>query len=218
LQYGGAMHLALRHYYDAVRFGKPATSSEVVQLFRDEFAKAVIPDDYQRELYEHQGERQLQDFIAAAERSTPNVLHTEQDFAIEVAGSQVRGKIDRIDRLEDGTVRIVDYKTGKAKTQDQADESLQLSIYALAAQLKWGYRASALALQNLEDGSMPVTTRDDIDLREVMERVKEVAEEISDGKFDPVPGRHCAWCSFRNLCPATEKNLPVLRTQNESKN
>ena len=218
LQYGGAMHLALRHYYDAVRFGKPATPAQVVQIFRDEFAKAVIPDHYQRELYEHQGERQLQDFIAAAERSAPNVLHTEQDFTIEVGGSQVRGKIDRIDRLEDGTVRIVDYKTGKAKTQDQADESLQLSIYALAAQQKWGYKASALALHNLEDGSMPVTTRDDIDLREVMERVKEVAQEISAGKFDATPGRHCAWCGFRSLCPATEKNLAVLRTPNERKN
>jgi len=218
LQYGGAMHLALRHYYDAARFGKPATVAEVVQIFRDEFAKAVIPDDYQRELYEHQGERQLQDFIATAERATPHVLHTEQDFTIEVAGSQVRGKIDRIDRLADGTVRIVDYKTGKAKTQDDADESLQLSIYALAAQQKWGYKASALALQNLEDGSMPVTTRDDIDLREVMERVNQVAQEISTGNFQPTPGRHCNWCGFRSLCPATEKNLAVLRTQNERKN
>ena len=211
LQYGGAMHLALRHYYDAVRFSKSATAAEVVQVFRDEFAKAVIPDDYQRELYEHQGQRQLQDFIAVAERGSLQVLHTEQDFTIEVAGSKVRGKIDRIDRLEDGTVRIVDYKTGKAKTQEDADNSLQLSVYALAAQQKWGYKASALALQNLEDGSMPITTRDDIDLREVVERVREVAQEIAAAAFHPNPGRHCNWCGFRNLCPATEK---ALRTKN----
>jgi RecB family exonuclease len=116
----------------------------------------------------------------------------------------------RIDRQADGTVRIVDYKTGKAKTQDDADESLQLSIYALAAAQKWGYKASALALQNLEDGSMPVTSRDEIDLREVSERVREVAGEIAEGKFDPKPARHCSWCGFRSLCPATEKNLAVL--------
>ena len=214
LQYGGAMHLALRHYYDAIRFAKPATPSEVIQIFQQEFAKAVIPDAYQRELYERQGERQLHDFIATADRNPPNVLHTEQEFTIEVAGSTVRGKIDRIDQLEDGSVRIVDYKTGKAKTQDQADQSLQLSIYALAAQQKWGYRASALALQNLEDGSMPVTTRDEITLREVAEKIRDVAEQIATGEFPPTPGRHCSWCGFRNLCPATEKNLAVLRTKN----
>ena len=31
---------------------------------------------------------------------------------------------------------IVDYKTGKPKTQEDADDSLQLSIYALAARDK----------------------------------------------------------------------------------
>ena len=211
LQYGAAMHLALRHYYDAVRFGKLAPAAEVVRVFRDEFAKSVIPDDYQRELYQRQGERQLQDFVAGAERTVTEVLHTEQEFTIDVAGSRVRGKIDRIDRLPDGSVRIVDYKTGKAKTQEQADESLQLSIYALAVRQKWDYKASALALQNLEDGSMPVTTRDDIDLREVTERVREVADEIARGEFDAKPGRHCGWCGFRSLCPATEKNLAVLQ-------
>jgi len=218
LQYGGAMHLALRHYFDAVRFERPATAAEAIKVFRDEFGKAVIPDDYQRELYEQQGERQLQDFIAAAERNLPSVLHTEQEFAIELAGSKIRGRIDRIDHLDDGTVRIVDYKTGKAKTQDDADDSLQLSIYALAAQQKWGYQASALALQNLQDGSMPVTRRNELELRKVTDRVQKVASEISEGKFEPKPGRHCSWCGFRNLCPATEKNLAILRTQNERKN
>jgi RecB family exonuclease len=212
LQYGGAMHLALRHYFDAVRFERPAMVVDVIRIFREEFAKAVIPDAYQRELYEQQGERQLQDFVAAAERNPPSVLHTEQEFAIELAGSKIRGRIDRIDRLDDGSVCIVDYKTGKAKTQEEADDSLQLSIYALAAQQKWGYHASVLALQNLQDGSMPVTHRNELELRKEKDRVERVASEITEGKFDAKPGRHCSWCGFRNLCPATEKNLAILQS------
>ena len=217
LQYGGAMHLALRHYFDAVRFERPATAEETIKIFRDEFAKAVLTDDYQRELYEQQGERQLRDFITSAERGLPSVLHTEQEFTIELAGSKVRGRIDRIDRLDDGSVRIVDYKTGKAKSQDDADDSLQLSIYALAAQQTWGYQASALALQNLEDGSMPTTQRDALQLQTVSIRVEKVGAQIAAGKFDPKTGRHCSWCGFRSLCPATEKNLAVLRSSS-SKN
>ena len=36
-------------------------------------------------------------------------------------------------------------------------------------------------------------------------RVQEVAEEIAAGKFPAKPGYHCAFCPYRNLCPATEK-------------
>ena len=49
-----------------------------------------------------------------------------------------------MDELADGRVVITDYKTGKPQSQEDADESLQLSIYAIAAQEKWGYRADHL--------------------------------------------------------------------------
>ncbi len=208
--YGGAMHLALRHYYDAIRFQRPATAAEVVQIFRDEFAKAVVNDDYQRELYENQGTQQLQDFVAAAESNVPDVLHTEQEFEVEISGAKIRGRIDRIDRLEDGSVRIVDYKTGKPRSEKDAEKSLQLSIYALAASQKWDYKASVLALQNLADGSMSVTQRSAKQLQVAEEIVREAAAEIAAGKFEPKRGFHCSWCGFRSLCPATEKNLVVL--------
>ncbi len=217
LQYGAAMHLALRHYYDAIRFQRPVAAAEVVQIFRDEFAKAIIVDDYQRELYETQGTQQLQDFVAAAETNLPDVLHTEQEFDIDVSGTKIRGRIDRIDRLPDGTVRVIDYKTGKPKSEKDADKSLQLSIYAMAASQKWDYTPSVLALQNLADGSLAVTQRTDADIAKASAQVREAAENIAAGKFEPKRGFHCSWCGFRSLCPATEKNLVVLHAPASTK-
>ena len=57
--------------------------------------------------------------------------------------NQCAGKLDRLDQIGDSEVVIVDYKTGKPKTQDDADDSLQLSIYALAAR-HMGFTASSL--------------------------------------------------------------------------
>ena len=210
--YGGAMHLALRHYYDAIRFERPTAAAEVVQVFRDEFAKAVIPDDYQRELYEAQGAQQLQDFVAAAEENQPDVVHTEQEFEIEVSDIKIRGRIDRIDRLPDGSVRVVDYKTGKPRTEKDADKSLQLSIYALAAAQKWGYKVGALGMQNLADGTLSITHRDGKELGVAAEKIRDAAAAIAAGEFEPKRGFHCTWCGFRSLCPATEKNLAVLHS------
>ncbi len=71
------------------------------------------------------------------------MLHTEEHFEIRVGEATVAGRIDRIDDLGNGAVAIVDYKTGKPRAQEDADESLQLSIYAIAAQEKWDTGPSA---------------------------------------------------------------------------
>jgi DNA helicase II / ATP-dependent DNA helicase PcrA len=153
----------------------------------------------------------LQDFLAGT-RSTPapDVLHTEEWFDVQIAGTKVAGRIDRMDRIADGSVVIVDYKTGKARSQEDADESLQLSIYAIAAREKWGYRVGALQFHNLE-GNVPVfSRRTEFQLEAAREQVLDVARGIAAGNFDAKVGRHCNYCAFRGLCPAQEKRVPNL--------
>jgi len=211
MQYGATMHRVLRTYYDSARLGRTKTDDELIQLFRDDLATTGIQDDYQRDLYLKKGLQQLQDFLAGT-RSTPppDVLHTEEWFDVEIAGTKVIGRIDRVDRAADGTVNIVDYKTGKAQSQEDADESLQVSIYAMAAHEKWGYRVGALVFHNLE-GNVPVfSKRAEFQLAEARDRVLAVARGIAEGNFEPKLDYHCNFCAFRGLCPAREKRVPNL--------
>lgn len=208
-QYGAAMHRVLRTYFDSIRLNRTRTDEEWLHLFRDDLASCGIEDEYQRELYLQQGIRQLSDFLAASHSSPmPDVLHTEEWFEVQIGGTKLAGRIDRIDRAHDGSVHIVDYKTGKARSQEDADESLQLSIYAMAAQEKWGYRVGELTFQNLEGNVAVVSGRDEFQLERARERVKEAARNIADGNFQPEIGFHCNFCSFRGLCPAREKPAP----------
>ncbi len=214
LQYGASMHRVLLTYYDSVRFGRTKTDDEMLQLFRDDLAGAGIQDHYQHDLYLKQGLNQLRNFLAGAQSPPqPAVLHTEEWFDVQIAGTKVAGRIDRIDRLRDGSVAIVDYKTGKSRSQEDADESLQLSIYAIAAHEKWGYDVGELRFHNLE-GNVPVfSKRTDFQLEEARERVRDVALNIASGNFDPKTGFHCSFCAFRGLCPAREKRAPKLAAQ-----
>ena len=210
MQYGAAMHRVLRTYYDAVRFGRAMSDEEVIQLFRSDLADSGVQDRYQHELYEKQGVEQLRGFLALARHTPcPEVLHTEQWFSIRIGEATVNGRVDRMDQISSGRIAIVDYKTGKPRSQDDADESLQLSIYALAAQETWGLTADRLMFYNLEDNSCVSSTRNEGQLEEARAKVEEVAEKIAAGKFPAKPGFHCAMCSYRNLCPATEKNIPI---------
>jgi superfamily I DNA/RNA helicase/RecB family exonuclease len=215
--YGASMHRVLKTYYESVRLERPLSQEQVLELFRMDFGQSLIEDPYQRELYEQQGIQQLRDFLAAAARGrTPKILHTEEHFEMKVGKATVAGRIDRVDDLGDGRVAIVDYKTGKPRAQEDADDSLQLSIYAIAAREKWGYEAERLIFYNLEENSAVATRRDRIQLEGAKAKVEEVADCIAEGAFEPKPGYHCRFCSYRNLCPATEKPLHVKPATKEA--
>lgn len=213
MQYGAAIHRILKTYFDSVRLGRAKTDEELIELFRIDLASAKIQEAYQHELYENQGLRQLRDFLASA-RSIPasQVLYTEQSFEIKIGDTTVVGRIDRIDQLSDGTVAIIDYKTGKARDQESADESLQLSLYAIAAKEKWGYKVGALIFHNLEENVSVISMRSDSQLLSARVCVEETAKGIAENVFDAKPGQHCNFCAYRSLCPEKEKRIPRLQT------
>ena len=210
LHYGAAMHRVLRTFYDAQRFGREIGDAELLEQFRSDLAAAGIADRYQYELYLRQGREQLQQFLDVARSAPqPEVLETEHRFELQVGSAKLAGRVDRMDRTGPETVAIVDYKTGKPRSQEDADESLQLSLYALAARDSWGKRADRLIFYNLENNTPIFTTRNDAELEEAKLRVQEAADAISRGEFAAKPGYHCSFCPYRNLCPATEKVVLV---------
>ena len=103
---------------------------------------------------------------------------------------------------------IIDYKTGKPRDQEDADQSLQLSLYAIAAQEKWGYKVGALIFHNLEENVPVLTMRSESELIAARDRVQGAAQGIADGIFEPKLGIHCNFCAYRSLCPEKEKRIP----------
>lgn len=209
MQFGAAIHRVLKMYFDSLRAGRPKSEEELITLFREDLAEAKIQERYQQELYEKQGIAQLLEFLKSV-RSVPaaQVLHTEESFEIRIGETVVAGRIDRIDRRNDGTVGIIDYKTGKARDQEDADQSLQLSLYAIAAQEKWGYRVGALMFHNLVENVPVMTVRSESELLAARGRVQAAAQAIAEGIFEPKPGMHCNFCAYRSLCPEKEKRIP----------
>lgn len=209
MQYGATMHRILKTYFDSVRLGRAMTDDELVEIFRRDLAEARIQEAYQYELYEKQGVAQLHDFLTLARAlPAPQVLHTEQAFEIRVGATTVVGRIDRIDARPDGSVAIVDYKTGKARDQKSADESLQLSLYAIAAHEKWGYKVGSIAFHNLENNVPVITARTESQLHAAREAVAAASEGTAAGRFEAKSGMHCNFCAYRSLCPKHEDRIP----------
>ncbi|MBV9340977.1 MAG: ATP-dependent helicase, partial [Acidobacteria bacterium] len=207
LQYGASMHRVLLAYYDALRAKRRLPETELMERFRADLIAEGIADRYQHDLYEQQGIAQLGEFLREAVAT--DVLHTEEHFSVKIGSTILVGRIDRIDRAPgERRVIVTDYKTGKPKSQEEADNSLQLSLYALAAREKWGYVAERLVFHNLEGNSLVSSVRSQSQLEEARLRVEQVAARIAGGEFQAKPGFHCASCAYRLLCPKTEKLIP----------
>src|SRR5690554_6661296 len=73
------------------------------------------------------------EYLGDFERDGKTLVGAERRFELEIGTAKVNGSIDRVERARDGSVVIVDLKTGSAITkQDAINEHPQLGAYQLA--------------------------------------------------------------------------------------
>ena len=110
-------------------------------------------------------------------------------------------------RPDGAPVELVDYKTGRPRSQKDADKSLQLSIYALAAKRELNVDPVRLTFYNLTNNQPVSTVRTAKDLDKALAEVRDVAAKIRSLAFDPKPGFACKYCDFVPICPAHEDDF-----------
>jgi ATP-dependent DNA helicase UvrD/PcrA len=206
MQFGSAIHTVLRQYYDPAPHAPELSVEDAVQSFHREFAKAVIEDSLQRALYEKLGAHQLRTLLHSQPRGSVDVVAAELSFTFPLGGRKITGRIDRVDRISDNVVRVIDYKTGAPKTPRYAEDSLQLSIYAMGAR-SLGFVPQELEFLNLQNNEHMTTTRTAAHLEKARQRIEDAASGMAAGRFPAKPGQHCQWCDYRRLCPATEQRV-----------
>jgi DNA helicase-2/ATP-dependent DNA helicase PcrA len=210
LSYGNAVHAALEAFFKKLQVQEVPSSEDLQELFSEAWKKelAQAPDLPAR--LSDLGRSQLAEFYSAQQAmGWPQVVAIEESFRIKVGPHTVRGKIDRADRVSSG-IEIVDYKTGKSKgsgdEKDQkfADESLQFSIYALAAREFFDWPLSQLSFYYLADQSRLSTTRSPESDAKTKNEILEIAEGIQSQTFEPKPSQPvCRSCEYQRLCPAS---------------
>jgi hypothetical protein len=124
--------------------------------------------------------------------------------------------------LVDEQRRIVDFKTSvRARSVKDADESVQLSLYAVAYQREFGVPAEDVRFDTLvpkKDGSVNrvvVGSRRDVhDFRALAARINAVNKAIDAGVFTPAsPGSWwCSpkWCGYWSTCEFVNAQLVQL--------
>jgi DNA helicase-2/ATP-dependent DNA helicase PcrA len=129
----------------------------------------------------------------------------ERKFDIRIGPHYVRGRVDRVDRLADGSHELIDYKTGLRKSEAELESDLQLSLYRLAAREAWGLEASSGSYYYVLDADKVAAPIRPDDAERVERTVLEVGEGVLGQDFEPRPSpTTCGWCDYRLICPAAE--------------
>ncbi len=165
-------------------------------------------DKTTEETYQRKVATLLDNFWQGEVSSLSEALHEELDFELALDAGDgsapviVSGQIDRIDRLPSGGIEVVDYKTGRVSSQKSVDESLQLSIYALACRDALGLGTpEKVTLYFTESALRLSTTRTDEQLDLARAGILARVARMQAGDFAATPGDPCHWCDFARMCP-----------------
>lgn len=159
----------------------------------------------QKEKYYKKGKDILKEFYESNKDKWTIPVALEGWFKLKVGDYFINGRMDRVDKLPDGSLQIIDYKTGKSKEKIEGDDKNQLLIYQLAANSVQEYKnlgqVSNLTFFYLEDNLQISFLGDDEDLIELKEKLLETVENIKSGNFTATPAEHlCSHCDFKDIC------------------
>jgi RecB family exonuclease len=145
LNLGSAVHAALEVMFDR-RVAAPAPLEEMLVAFDEAFDPEAYPTDEERERRRADGERMVREFHEKHADDFRPPLAVEKRLDFELEGARFTGYVDRIDKVEGGRIRIVDYKTGGSFDLDRVRTEMQLTLYQVGAEEKLGMEVDSLVL------------------------------------------------------------------------
>lgn len=138
------------------------------------------------------------------------VLSEEDIECIHESGVKIHGFPDRVEKLDDGTHLIVDFKTGRRvkHASDDIDTCLQVLIYAYLMEKK-GYKISGCEYRYLRLGTTVSCRYDDEMKGKLNERIRAFKDGLLKGDFPTADKAEtgdmdaCSYCKFGSICGKT---------------
>ena len=178
----------------------------LMQLFEAAWRRSGFGDSNDDLQFRERAVAALRRYWELDQRRESEPVSFERSFSFHIGPHLLRGRVDRVDRLPDGRHELIDYKTGKAKSEQDLREDVQLSIYQMGARESWGLETAAQSYYYvLENEKVPVAHSEE-ELERVRGTVTEIGDRIMAHRFEPKPSIElCSFCDYRIICPAAEK-------------
>jgi DNA helicase-2/ATP-dependent DNA helicase PcrA len=203
-RFGIAVHQVLERFHAAS--GSSGSLAELLGLLDASWRRGGFADSEEERQLRAKAVTALTRYHSRAQSSEAEPVWFERPFTFKVGPHLLRGRVDRVDRLPGGEYELIDYKTGRPKSEAQLADDVQLSLYAVGAREAWRLESSRQAYYYLLDDQKVAVPCDDATREWIREVAIEVAEGILSQGFEPTPSfTACSMCDYRLVCPAAER-------------
>lgn len=209
LSFGTSMHAAISSLYQH-GFGREKIEETVAKKIIDQ---TWIEDGYESKAYARLRKKNAEELLIEYMRANLNEEHlptlTEYPFNFYLEGVKVLGRFDRVDKVSNGKIEIIDYKTGEnIPDQKKLDNDLQLTLYALASQslkepiFQVKPEEIDLTLYYIETNKKLTTKRTHEQLELAKEKIATRLADIITSDFRCSGSIICQNCEYKILCSA----------------
>lgn len=231
--YGTAVHETLQSFFNKYRQDDDMSRRELLALFEHNLGRKPLNSEDYKELH-LKGLKSLGGYYDIYKNTWPRNLITEYairgvHLPVKIANGEqdvlLKGKLDKVELLDEYKVNVVDYKTGKAKSRNELEGKTknadgnykrQLVFYKLLLNLdssiKFGTGGSKS--YEMQSGELDFTEPDekmrykkerleitDGEVAELKNLIARVAGEIINVDFwdKKCDDKECEWCSLRRM-------------------
>lgn len=178
------------------------TQEELVAAYDRAWSSDGYTSPVEEARYRTLGRDLLLRYYARLLHERPRPVSVEEHLEARWDGIPIHGYIDRIDRTAEGGLEIVDYKTSRELSGEDARQSDQLSIYQILVESNYTEPVEGLTLYHLRSlTAHRVPPRPPASLLALHDRLGSVQDGIRAEAFEPTPGRQCSRCDFQSRCP-----------------
>ena len=113
------------------------------------------------------------------------------------------GRIDRLGRRADGTLEVLDFKTGSTlPSEEELRADPATTAYHLLATSRFQADRIVVAQWSLRSGARSEVPLQPSDVATGKEQLRTMVREMHGGAFSLTPGLACGYCPAQSTCPA----------------
>lgn len=203
--FGSSLHRVLERFHDSGDTGVETTHEALAALEESWLDAGFTSAEEMADAY-GEGKNIIERYVEEHEvpRAGVDTLYVEKLLKKDMGEFTLVGRLDRIDEHNDGTVEVIDYKSGRTEVTDE-DVATDVAMGCYQVLLREAYpdRPVKASIVSLRSGAQASYSMGPDEMNEFEFALGELGRKILSHDYyelEPIRKRLCEGCDFLVLC------------------